>query len=881
MVRSLEWNTLWRPVGVAALALLSNGVVLWGKPGLLAFAATFLLTCLLPGYLLIETILPRRETMDGLERAALSLGAGYASLILGGLVIHYLPSPVTPGLILLIYDAFLLLLLIPYSRRERGSSSAPVPKHVLVQASLVLAVSAFFRLTHLGYAEFQGDEAIIMLKATAAIQGRTDAIFVHKKGPAEILIPTLFYALQGQISEGMARLPFALAMLAGFLALYQLGRATINPFVGLMAGLLLAINGFFVAFGRIVQYQSLVFLTSTLALLCYYRFCQDRPLARRYQFLGTLFLGVGLLAHYDATFVAPALAYLSFRRWRAQPGALRGDLKVWLGTGALCAVLLAAFYVPLVRHPYFRTATLAYLTDVRVGEGFLYNTLSKSFDLSTFYNSTYYMGFLALTLAAEVVRHLRAISRRRVGLLLSLLFIGGSVAVVARPQWWQFGDLNAALFFLAAFLLILLALPSPSTPWKAHWLWFAVPFVFYACLIGSPRTHVHIVFPAWTLLSAVALDRVRASLGSCAGSHACDSAARELPLLGICGLLSLKGARWRWAAALGFAALYLMFGYYIYLVFVRHDVEYKRTYPASKHPLYWAAYDRLPSTGWFGFPYRAGWKVIGALYGQGVLRGDYDSNEEPAITNWYTRGAWRCSESPRYYFIAENVQDERPVPYDVIAAEYEEIGRVTVAGRPRIRIYQRAPAPSFIPPEIGGERGGAIYAVEAYAGYYDRQLSKPTFDPGLPFGDPLAFMEHPLEANLAGRARLLGYSLDSSQVEPGGVLLLTLYWQGVAEMDRDYQVFVHVEAGGRIWGQNDHTPGTCEERHPTSRWRPGQVVVDRSVVPIAPDAPEGRYPLLVGLYDWQTLQRLEVLGPAGQPQGDSVLLGEVTVQRGP
>ncbi|MFQ6059603.1 MAG: hypothetical protein ACE5MB_12070, partial [Anaerolineae bacterium] len=561
------------------------------------------------------------------------------------------------------------------------------------------------------------------------------------------------------------------------------------------------------------------------------------------------------LAHYDAAFVGPALAYLSFRRWRAQPRTLKGDLKIWLGVGALCAALLAAFYVPLVRHPYFRTTTMAYLTDVRVGGGFLYNTLSNSFVLSTFYNSTYYIGFLALTLAAEVGRHLGAISRRWAGVLLSLLFLGGLAAAVARPQWWQFGDLNVTLFFLTAFLLLLLALPSPSIPWKANWLWFAVPFVFYACLIHSPRTHFHIVFPAWTLLSAVALDRVR---------------------------LSLKGVGWRWAATLGFAALYLVFGYYAYLVFVRHDVEYKRTYPANKHPLYWTAYERLPASGWFGFPYRAGWKVIGALYDLGVLRGDYDSNEEPDITNWYTRGAWRCAEAPRYYFLAENVQDEQPVPYDVIADQYEEIGLVTVGGRPRIRIYQRAPvAPPFIPPDFGGERGGAIYPLEAYGPYYDRELSGPTFAPGLPFGDPLAFLQHPLEVNLAGKAKLLGYSLDSPQVQPGGVLLLTLYWQGLAEMDQDYQVFVHVEEEGHIWGQRDHTPGICGRKKPTSTWQPGQVIVDRCVVPINPATPEGRYPLLVGLYDWQTLQRLEVLSPTGQPQGNSILLGEVTVRQGP
>ena len=60
--------------------------------------------------------------------------------------------------------------------------------------------------------------------------------------------------------------------------------------------------------------------------------------------------------------------------------------------------------------------------------------------------------------------------------------------------------------------------------------------------------------------------------------------------------------------------------------------------------------------------WQAGWKAAGVLFADGTLAGSYDSNEQPQVTYWYTRGVWRCSAAPRYYLIAENVQDQIDTP---------------------------------------------------------------------------------------------------------------------------------------------------------------------------------------------------------------------------
>src|SRR5262249_44798482 len=130
------------------------------------------------------------------------------------------------------------------------------------------------RLVDLGWSEFQGDEARIVLRAMAAIQGADGALAAHRKVPGEILLTYLFAGSLGQIVEGVARLPFALAGVGAVLAFYSLTRKLLGGPAALLAGLLLAVNGYFVAFGRILQYDSLAFFLGVNGLLCCWRFGQ-------------------------------------------------------------------------------------------------------------------------------------------------------------------------------------------------------------------------------------------------------------------------------------------------------------------------------------------------------------------------------------------------------------------------------------------------------------------------------------------------------------------------------------------------------------------------------------------------------------------------------
>ena len=775
-------------------------------PGIRALAGLAL--GLLPGLMLVEWAFVRSDFSSRLEHALLGMGTGYALFVPGTLLAHYLPGPLSPWLLLALTNGLVLLFFLLGVRLHGRIRRAPAPPislsphppitQPILQVGLIgmLVLAAVFRFPWLGYSEFQGDEAIVMLKAAAAVQGRGDVVFLHKKGPAEILIPMALLALAGRLPEAWARLPFALAGLGGLALLYLLGREMASERAGLWAALLMALNGYLVAFSRIVQYQSLVFFLSALALWCGYRFWQEcvaaKERAGRYLILAGLFAGVGLLAHYDAAFVLPPLGYLIWDRWRRLREKRGAILHSFLLTLALLTAILLSFYLPFVLHPHFQAAR-SYIS-ARTGGRPPYFNLHHFWINSTIYNSVYYVLLMVALLLLAVGWHLKR-------------FLTGGANELA----------------------------------KATWMWFAGPFLLYTFLLRDPRTHLYIMFPSWALVAGMALAW---------GLGRLWSRLSRTVVYGVLGTLSLLSAG------------------YLYLAFLQHSPLYQRTYPQHRAALYPTPYgDRFPEIDIFGFPYRAGWKVIGALYQAGVLQGDYDSNEEEPITRWYTRGAVRCPHWPRYYFMAWNAQDEVPVPPHILAERYGEQAVVEVDGQPRLRIFERDVPPAAEP---------TIYRLADFAGAFDLKATVEGLDTGHPVGGLGAAITHRRPVTFEGGSiHLLGYSLRGVPVQRSGAFSVFLYWQARGRVPEDYTVFVHLEGGGRIWAQKDGPPH-CAKR-PTSTWRAGELIADEHTLVVDPATPLGSYPLRIGLYIPQTGRRLHAFSPGGADLGGAVELEQVTV----
>ncbi|MBK9054298.1 MAG: hypothetical protein IPL78_26335 [Chloroflexi bacterium] len=208
-----------------------------------------------------QPLMPGNEATRWLAAAALPLLLNPLFTLLA----HYLPGPLPRGLLL---GVALFVALLPLLWRQPTRPRLP---HWSGQTWLILggilALALGLRLVNMGYKELQGDEGVIMVRAAAALTGDDSELFLHQKGPIEILLPLQVWGLTGAINDFWARLPFTWASLLAVATLMLLARLWFERPVAWVAGALLAVNGFAVAFARIIQYQSLVMLWGTLALV--------------------------------------------------------------------------------------------------------------------------------------------------------------------------------------------------------------------------------------------------------------------------------------------------------------------------------------------------------------------------------------------------------------------------------------------------------------------------------------------------------------------------------------------------------------------------------------------------------------------------------------
>ena len=105
-------------------------------------------------------------------------------------------------------------------------------------------------------------------------------------------------------------------------------------------------------------------------------------------------------------------------------------------------------------------------------------------------------------------------------------------------------------------------------------------------------------------------------------------------------------------------------------------------------------------------------------------------------------------------------------------------------------------------------------------------------------------------------------------------LSVSLAWQSLKNMDRDYTLFVHlVDNKGELWSQIDSQPlgGT----YPTSKWIDGETVIDKVELPLGQDLPSGNYYIEAGWYQLDSMERLSAAG--AQSMYDKVELGIVEI----
>jgi 4-amino-4-deoxy-L-arabinose transferase-like glycosyltransferase len=840
-------------VCAAVVAAIAN-VVLWlDMPELLQAGAALSIAVLVPGALLVAWWAQGLEAPpEKWEQFLYAVGAGFGLLIAMLLFLSYLPGGLARVHVLLAFDLLVAFLLagVYLGKRQRQavqrrveSAHAPARSGYVwgVAAGALLLLVVILRFMNLGYSDFQGDEAGVALRANEVLIGYENALFVHTKGPAEILIASAIYALTGRLTEAGARLPFALANTCAVLAMLALGRRMFGLYAGWLAALLLALDGYLIAFGRILQYQSIVFLSILLGVLALYQAVQTPEGVARRLYLSALLLATGLLAHYEAALAALPVLYLTGCLWaRIGPARLARAIA---GPAVLGLVLLSAFYAPFVRNPEF-SDTMAYVLGFRIAGDSAPETLSEVINRTTLYSSTYYLIFLfAVALAGVAAVDLR-VQPRLLGWIALAASAAWIIGLAVAPDLFVWNGRNLAGWALLALLFVIWTRGRLRLEERMVWIWFGGALTLGLFFAARPGTHVYGIFIPWALLAGML------------GQQLFDGLTRRFG--------AAKAATAGVVAGLILAAV---FAPYEYWMFVQHDVEALRAWPEARLPGYWTPYAEPVENAIFGFPLANGWKAGAVLLDQGVLQRPFDTNARAAIANWYTRGQGYCPrDDPESYFLAQWVEPTLRDEHDDMRRQVEEDyglqGYTTVEGAPHAELY--------IDDDVDSP---TAYAEETYEERYVRELGGVFFPENGRTG--VAPIANPRSLRFGQTVELAGFDVDRLSAAQGDDVKITLYWRALAPMERNYDVSVQIVdlvSSGKA-GQRDGAPG-CN-LYPTSTWIPGDLMADTYRLSIDGDAALGRYSLYVTMYGEDG--GLAVMDGEGRALGTGVVLSEFEV----
>jgi 4-amino-4-deoxy-L-arabinose transferase-like glycosyltransferase len=121
---------------------------------------------------------------------------------------------------------------------------------------------------------------------------------------------------------------------------------------------------------------------------------------------------------------------------------------------------------------------------------------------------------------------------------------------------------------------------------------------------------------------------------------------------------------------------------------------------------------------------------------------------------------------------------------------------------------------------------------------------------------------------------LLGSQVRTPQVKPGDTVEVITYWRINTLTDEEMMLFTHMLNG-------DPAKPVLAQRDvldvPSYYWLPGDAFAQVHRFTVPADAPPGDYPLEVGFYSTASQQRWPVSDAVGNPLGDHVIIGSVTV----
>jgi 4-amino-4-deoxy-L-arabinose transferase-like glycosyltransferase len=493
-----------------------------------------------------------------------------------------------------------------------------------------IVFSVFIRIQGLGYSNFQGDEVNPMDFVYGMDHGVLDYFMHQKRGPVQYSINMLNVALFDYHNEAQIRLPFLIFGILALYTIYKLAEKIIGKTGALVAVVLMAVNGLFIAFSRITQYQSFMYFIIPIGVLVFIQGLEKKNNVKI--IIAGLLMSLAFLAHYDTLSVVPFfIAGFIGRIYREIKTSKEKYLQIikkyllpftlfW--TTFLIPALI--YYIPYYTGQGYETETSGYLENRLFGGGFMPRT-GITLKLIDMYAPKYYWFFIFLLGVLGLLFMGRKIgfsfSKKNINIkekIVSGFYMFIVVFFTASSYFSLFPikpRASTLLVVSSSILICIILIFSRKVDWKKAALasWFLGAFSFYFFIMKDPRTHVYVSMTPLFIIGGYGFFRLYISF---------SYKIIKTLLLGILIVVLTLTSLFNW------------------VVFADRNPEYP-----------WWDKDYLPGVaayriervrhkkieGVFGFNNYRGWEQVADLFKKGCLVGSFNSNEKNAITYFYIR----------------------------------------------------------------------------------------------------------------------------------------------------------------------------------------------------------------------------------------------------
>ncbi len=307
---------------------------------------------------------------------------------------------------------------------------------------LIFVIGIYLRFSDLGYSSFYGDETkTFYLDKTVSA---SKYFFDQRKGPVQFLVVWLSEKIVGGHDELLTRIPFALAGSLSIIGFYLVVKKMFSEKVALVATALFALNGFYIAFSRTIQYQSFLLLFGFFSIYLCLKYLENKKII--YAIISSVLLGLAYLSHYDAVFFNVVIAFYVLKNILEKKVSLKEITKYYL---LPLTLVVGAFYLPYIVNGFMSENTVNYLS--RRLSGFEYGTNSSWYTFWV-YNPSYIWIFASLF----------------------------AIPYFFKKDWKS----NIILF------------------------WFLIPFIIFEFGFSNPGTHIHNYFIPLFIIIALGIDYI-------------------------------------------------------------------------------------------------------------------------------------------------------------------------------------------------------------------------------------------------------------------------------------------------------------------------------------------------------------------------------------